>query len=1827
MPNEDDILKNLGDLFGGKKESGDEKPSNENLQNPNENSDPSNETTSQPNEEAGETIGQNQQKESESTPSSNQEQSSQETSENEQNTVKQNQDETTEATSEESQEKSEEASSEESEEDSEAPDLAIFGAKTPAKGDEGTTTEGAATPADNSVADESESESTEAQGISSSSQKENETESAESTDENKGQKVDQEGQAQSSTESEDEKSEEEKEEEKSEEEKSEKEKKEEEKSEEEKSEEEKSKEETKEESKEESTEESKEETKSEEKTEAEKRVEEKKEEEKKQAEERQAALEKRTEERKQQFDLAKTLEEKATVALSQIANMESALVAAKNMLPNTAKAMEDALLKSDLLNEASTILKEKSEFFKSAQLIAMDGLKAAKAIASAVPGMISLFQNVQKEVTVIINAVTTSMNLIDGITAKMTQIKTTLQATPLDKAKISSALGIVSGIQKDIDAITVQVSIASGAVTNLIGILNSVIDEIPKLESIVKDANSKLSEYTNGDIDFSKATDAASGVAGKVGGMGAIVSDIATKANKALADLNAIVAKVNSDAATVVEIVKKLLEAKNLPTPNATAVLAALSKLEGSLPAIIGQLSPIKTDFGGFISMISGMIKDLALSSSLGGIMNGVLGLFQIKDGGTTGALGAIGNLVSQLPFASNLLSEGTAILDGIGGKIDEIIGSIPGLADKIPSIQGLLKDPASALAGLEQLAALAGDAEALKGILSGALTSLPGLDTLKNSLGSFLNGSNSSASGALGFLNSATSAIGGALGDVENLSGLLSSAAGSFGAITGINIDTSLITNTLSKVSGLVDKASKAGEFLSGIQDGSISLQDALSQIGSLDPTLGSLVGQFESISSAITEGMAAVESISGQITEGLNAVAGIQDTLGKLASGEMSLTEAIGQIGEIANQIPIIGDLITQFNEQFPEISESVTAGLEKLQEFKDGFETAKAAFAQLQAGASLLCSEELTDIAEQLPIVNDLLAKAEEIAPGAVAKLRELDTSLPGLITEANTVAETFKGFLRTDQTMLDNISNAAQLASTLPALETLATNAIAQVETVKGVVAETMAVVEQGQEILEQANNTIAKVCEVLEAENPVAAAVEAAVAAVAASAITTTALAEAEPAEGPPNYLTISTPLGGEEVFVIEKLTGTDAVNTCFTYTVDMTATDSTLDFTAMVGQAATVKVDYLDTEDSRYINGIITKFALKAGENQEALHYVAELRPWFYLSGMTTNFKVFQNMTVDAIIEEVLADISATDYELKLNGTYAEREYTVQYRETAINFISRLMEDEGIFYYFKHEDGLHTMVITDDASNYEECPGISVAKMRSNAQDAAADNVIVELSSGLQVFINEYKTTDYSFEAPSTSLLVTTTGNDAGVQTTTSYYVYPSTYKETSPEETQGSLRLEAFEREAKTVIGKGYNRSFIAGFKFTLEEHDREDANQEYVLISTQISATQEKYNLEFTAVPATVNLRPDIKTEKPLIHGYEVGIVVGSDGEEIWTDEYGRVKVQFYWDQLGEKNENSSCWIRVAQMWAGKGYGTMFIPRMGMEVVVSFLCGDPDRPLVIGTVYNAEQTIPYAMPDNQTRSTIKTWSSKEGEYGNELRFEDKIDEEEILLLAQKDLQVHVKNDYMTVVKANRQTWVHKPDDTFEGEIEYKELNADAIDYLEVEGGDKYTLIKGDDSLETRENEGEYKHLVTKDFSLIVDGDTLLIEAANDLVIKGKKITIESTEEEIIITSAANLEVDVADDYTIAVGGDHTNEVDGDITLDAGGDFTATSGTAFTIEAGTDFEATAEMNVTLTASLEGKFDGGLNCEISGTQAKIEADAICTVKGSMVMIN
>lgn len=596
-------------------------------------------------------------------------------------------------------------------------------------------------------------------------------------------------------------------------------------------------------------------------------------------------------------------------------------------------------------------------------------------------------------------------------------------------------------------------------------------------------------------------------------------------------------------------------------------------------------------------------------------------------------------------------------------------------------------------------------------------------------------------------------------------------------------------------------------------------------------------------------------------------------------------------------------------------------------------------------------------------------------------------------------------------------------------------------------------------------------------------------------------------------------------------------------------------------------------------------------------------------------------------MTVDAIIEEVLADISATDYELKLNGTYAEREYTIQYRETAINFISRLMEEEGIFFYFKHEDGLHTMIITDDASNYEACPGISVAKMRSNAQEAAADNVIVELSSGLQVFINEYKTTDYSFEAPSTSLLVTTTGNDAGVQTTTSYYVYPSGFKETSPEETQANLRLEAFEREAKTVYGKGYNRSFIPGFKFTLEEHDREDANQEYVLISTTINATQEKYNVEFSAVPATVNLRPDIKTEKPLIHGYEVGIVVGSDGEEIWTDEYGRVKVQFYWDQLGENNENSSCWIRVAQMWAGKGYGTMFIPRMGMEVVVSFLCGDPDRPLVIGTVYNAEQTIPYAMPDNQTRSTIKTWSSKEGEYGNELRFEDKIDEEEILLLAQKDLQVHVKNDYMTVVKANRQTFVQKPDDTFEGEIEYPELNTDAIDYLEVEGGDKYTLIKGDDSLETRENEGEYKHLVTKDFSLIVDGDTLLIEAANDLVIKGKKITIESTEEEIIITSAANLEVDVTDDFTIAVGGDYSNETDGDITLDAGGDVTATAGSNFTIEAGQDFEATADMNVTITASMEGKFDGGLNCEISGTQAKIEADAICTVKGSMVMIN
>ena len=331
-------------------------------------------------------------------------------------------------------------------------------------------------------------------------------------------------------------------------------------------------------------------------------------------------------------------------------------------------------------------------------------------------------------------------------------------------------------------------------------------------------------------------------------------------------------------------------------------------------------------------------------------------------------------------------------------------------------------------------------------------------------------------------------------------------------------------------------------------------------------------------------------------------------------------------------------------------------------------------------------------------------------------------------------------------------------------------------------------------------------------------------------------------------------------------------------------------------------------------------------------------------------------------------------------------------------------------------------------------------------------------------------------------------------------------YEFPAGYIVKDQAENSATRILNSLEVPARLLRGSGKCRSFQAGFKFTLAGHSRTDLNTDYILQSVSFRAGQATvYTNSFQAFPASATFRPLRITPRPRIVGLQTALVVGKSGEEIWTDQYGRIVVQFYWDQLGKKDEKSSCWIRVAQGWAGKQWGSMFLPRIGQEVVVSFIDGNPDRPLVTGCIYNAEQTVPYALPDDQTKSTIKSNSSKGGNGFNELRFEDKAGSEEVFIQAQKDMNVKVLNNLTTTVTNARSTTVSKADDSLVVDKGNRSIKVNTGDETHEVKGKRDLTITGN---ETHTDKADYTWKITGNLSIKVDGD-IKIESSKSVSIK----------------------------------------------------------------------------------------------------------------------
>jgi|CXWL01.1.fsa_nt_gi type VI secretion system secreted protein VgrG len=702
-------------------------------------------------------------------------------------------------------------------------------------------------------------------------------------------------------------------------------------------------------------------------------------------------------------------------------------------------------------------------------------------------------------------------------------------------------------------------------------------------------------------------------------------------------------------------------------------------------------------------------------------------------------------------------------------------------------------------------------------------------------------------------------------------------------------------------------------------------------------------------------------------------------------------------------------------------------------------------------------------------------------------------------------------------------------------------------------------------------------------------------------------------------------IAIDTPLG-PDVLLLRGFTGHEAISRLFNFELDLLSTDPEIKFEKIIGQKVTIRVR-LGKEKERFFHGIISRF-MQTGSDTGLANYRATMVPALWFLTRTADCRIFQNKKVPDIIQEIFKENGVTDVKAVLKGTYEPRDYCVQYRETDFNFVSRLMEQYGIFYFFEHEEKKHTLVIADDLSAHQTCPVQPKVFWNPQGSDTLDEDVITTLQCEETFRFGKYAVTDYNFETPSTSLRAEVkTQIEVGGNSKYEIYDYPGEYGKKAEGDGIAKIRMQEEEAQYKVISGSGTARVFTTGYKFTLQDYVRKDINGDYVLTQVQHVASvggaytsgaagggaEGDYSNSFSCIPAKRPFRSPQVTPKPMVQGPQTAVVVGKSGEEIWTDKYGRVKVQFHWDRYGKMNESSSCWVRVSQLWAGKNWGAMFIPRIGQEVIVEFLEGDADQPIITGRVYNAEQTVPYALPAEQTKSTIKSNSSKGGGGSNEFRFEDKKGSEEIFLHGQKDWTIAIEND-------KNQTVGH--DETLSvGNNRTKKVG---VDQSETIGSNK-TIKVGTNHTEaigankTMTVGGNHTETISGAEAITIGmASAHTIALARALSIGGAyQVTVGAAMNESIGAAKAEeigavKSVNVGGNSSENVGANKSVDATGNISEKAGKDIAMNAGKNVTTNATDNISETAGKDVTIKAGKKLLIDAGDQITIQTGSARIQ---------------
>ncbi|MEZ5666433.1 MAG: type VI secretion system tip protein TssI/VgrG [Alphaproteobacteria bacterium] len=659
-------------------------------------------------------------------------------------------------------------------------------------------------------------------------------------------------------------------------------------------------------------------------------------------------------------------------------------------------------------------------------------------------------------------------------------------------------------------------------------------------------------------------------------------------------------------------------------------------------------------------------------------------------------------------------------------------------------------------------------------------------------------------------------------------------------------------------------------------------------------------------------------------------------------------------------------------------------------------------------------------------------------------------------------------------------------------------------------------------------------------------------------------------------------LSVESPLGAD-VLLISGFSGTEGLSQLFDFRLDLLSATTDITPDKLLGKSVTVKIDR-PGGDPRYFNGVVRRFAPGAMGARGLRSYVADIVPTLWLLTQTADHKIFQEKTAKDIIEDVLKGHDVTNYRFGvIKESHPTREYCVQYGETAFAFVQRLMEEEGIFFFIEHKQGEHTIVIADDKAAYVDCADAQVEL----TGDAMLSNAVSQWQPNYRFQTGKWTQRDFDFEQPGTVKdLQTEQATGISISAFSSYerFQYPGLYVKKTDGTLLTRLQMETVEAGYHVVDGASDLASFVPGAKIKVK-NDPDGADSSYVLTAVSHTASGgslqagggggESYANGFSCIPADVVFRPPRLTPKPMVHGPQTAIVVGQSGQEIFCDKYGRIKVQFHWDRYGKSDENSSCWIRVAQAWAGAKWGTIFTPRVGMEVVVEFLDGDPDRPLVTGCVYNGDNGVPYTLADNKTQSGVLTRSSTGGAAANanELRFEDKKGSEEVFFHAEKDFKREVENDDTLTVDHDRKKTI-KNDET-----------------IEVQGNRTDTVKKD----ETVTIEGNRTKTVKKD-------DTLTVDADRSATVKGKDTTTV-TGDTTVTVSSGNFSLQ-------ASAGQVTIEAAQSIELKVGGNSVKIDPSGVTIN-GTMVKASGSASVT----------------VEGSMTKVAGSGMLQLQGGLVKVN